>query len=283
VLGVTLGTSGPSQSNDYESGAANFVLPPRYPGVLDVAIHRCASSAEAQHALEKTLQARPQEPGPKENYKGAWLYRNSDYEHALCQSQEYIFEILGGTNAASPLVMKVLDAALAEVSSTSTKTTATNTFWLHIFKGIEQRVPELMFSHTTVGPLGSSFNGEEYAEGIFALSEKGVGDPREFARQGVRDRGLTIKINRYPSSGSAKEDIDYFYSFRPEFLPAEETHKGATACRYDAGPAEVACQFNQYIIEVSPSFSDEMRSLVMKALDVVLAELDPPPSGSKGP
>ena len=91
---------------------------------ISVTITRYASSGDAQKDLKMGL-LRNQGPQPKENYKGATLYRWLDSTgktaNVVCQSGLYIVEINPNSEGASPLTMKVLDVVLGELNSTASK------------------------------------------------------------------------------------------------------------------------------------------------------------------
>lgn len=111
-----------------EVARATFVLPkhlrymtndfPRGPRVIPmidlwVTMVRYSSSNEAQQAVEESLMLRQAAHRPKENYHGSALYTfTSGGGTVICQAGEYVVEITG---EGEPLVMKTLDAVLAEL------------------------------------------------------------------------------------------------------------------------------------------------------------------------
>jgi hypothetical protein len=99
-----------------------------YPGhfIPDLYVTIClyASHDDEQRDVEKSLfgSMRQQTPSSKGQYKEATLYRwSSGGGHVVCQAGLYVVEITPVSEGASPLVMKVLDAVLAELESTSSK------------------------------------------------------------------------------------------------------------------------------------------------------------------
>jgi len=92
---------------------------------LVVSIHRYASTEDALLDLEKTLRLRPATTPAKEQYKGGILYNYGSGKNAICQVGTYIVEISPYSEDSRPLVMKVLDAVLAQLNSTSHKSQAT--------------------------------------------------------------------------------------------------------------------------------------------------------------
>ena len=79
-------------------------------------IARYPSSRDAQHALQSSLFQRPALTPPKENYRGASLYRyTSGGGTTICHAGEYIIEINPYSEGARPLTMKVLDIVLGEL------------------------------------------------------------------------------------------------------------------------------------------------------------------------
>ena len=91
---------------------------------LYITITRYASAGEVQKYIKNSLFgiARSVSPEPKEEYKGAILYRySSGFGQLVCQSGLYIVEINPNCEGAMPLTMKVLDIVLAELDSTSSK------------------------------------------------------------------------------------------------------------------------------------------------------------------
>jgi hypothetical protein len=62
------------------------------------------------------MRLRQAAPLPKENYKGALLYRfASGGGTVICQSSQYIVEINPNVEAARSLTLKVLDVVLGQI------------------------------------------------------------------------------------------------------------------------------------------------------------------------
>jgi len=80
---------------------------------------RFESSDQAEKAVPQSLRMRPGLHSPKEEYRGAVLYRYLDLSggtsRALCSFGLYVVEIGGTPGIETELVMKILDVVLAEV------------------------------------------------------------------------------------------------------------------------------------------------------------------------
>ncbi len=130
-----------------------------------------------------------------------------------------------------------------------------------IFEQIGRQLPKLNCLGTSSGTSSSSevWKGEEYATAHYG------NESDAFA--------LSITIHRYPSTDAAQEDLKKGFGMRPALPPRRETYKSARLYRYASG-GNAICQFNQYIIEVTPGpRSGLTQSAVMKALDAALAGL----------
>ena len=101
---------------------SGFSGPSQIPVIdLSVTITRYASSIDATQAVEQNLMLRPV-MFPSKNYKGATLYDySSGVGNMICQSGEYVIEIELFAEAAGALKMKVLNAVLTELDSTSSR------------------------------------------------------------------------------------------------------------------------------------------------------------------
>jgi hypothetical protein len=85
---------------------------------IDIAITvtRFDSPKVAHDQITKEMRLRPATPMPKENYKGAWLYRfTSGGGTVICQSGQYVIEINPNSEAARPFTLGLLDVALAQI------------------------------------------------------------------------------------------------------------------------------------------------------------------------
>jgi hypothetical protein len=147
-----------------------------------------------------------------------------------------------------------------------------------------QQLPELKSAGITTGTSSSAeaWAGDEYATAGFMLAANAAYHPRELARKGLPHIALRTTVHRYVSPGAAQKDLERNLFARPAMAPPKETYKGATLYRYASGAGNVICQFNKYIIEISPIPQSGIKpSLVMKVLDVVMAELGSTTSRSK--
>lgn len=92
---------------------------------MSVTITQYDSSQHEQNELEDTFRMRQATFRPKEKYKGAVLYRyqgtSKGVMSAICQSGPYIIEIAAYTEPASLLTMKVLDAILPGLDTSTFK------------------------------------------------------------------------------------------------------------------------------------------------------------------
>ena len=151
-----------------------------------------------------------------------------------------------------------------------------------IFNKIEQQIPELGTTGIDAGTVSSSdvWHGDEYASGGFFLLKNPRYPPKEFFRlNGMSSEkplpDLLVTIHRYASSGDAQQDLKKGL-FRNQGPLPKENYKGAILYRwlYSTGKTgTVVCQSGSYIIEINPNNGDT-NLLVMKVLDVVLAELN---------
>lgn len=159
-----------------------------------------------------------------------------------------------------------------------------STFLQNVFKKIEQQLPELRSAGMTNGTSSSRevWHGEEYVSGGFVLATNAARDPRELAWQRITSLAFSMTIHRYASADNSQKDLEQGLDLRPAMVPPKETYKDAALYRYDSGAGNMICQFDRYVIEISPMpRSGISQSLLTKALDVVLAELNSTSSKSK--
>jgi hypothetical protein len=114
------------------------------------------------------------------------------------------------------------------------------------------------------------WKGEEYASAEFIWAAQTGANPPAPSPYWALD----ITIHRYVSLAEVQKDLERGFRSRPAVAPPKEGYKGAALYRYGPG-ANVICQCGLYIIEISPlSHNDFTDSLVMKALDIALGELN---------
>ena len=182
----------------------------------------------------------------------------------------------------------VLSGGLLGCSTTSNRSVVTyapvqlQNHAKEIFNKIEQQVPELGSTGIDAGTVSTSdvWHGDEYASGGFFLLKSPRYPPKEFSRlKGMSserpDLDLDVTIHRYASSGDAQQDLKKGL-IRNQGPQPKEDYKGTMLYRwlYSTGKTgTVVCQSGLYIIEINPSNGDAS-PLVMKVLDVVLAELN---------
>jgi hypothetical protein len=172
----------------------------------------------------------------------------------------------------------VLSGVLVGCSSTPKSPNFKSSAFLQtFFQKIEQQLPELVLAGITTGTSSSAeaWKGEEYATAGFALAKDATHDPRELARQGIPNLCLGITVHRYVSFDDAQKDLEKSFHSRPALPPPKEVYKGAALYRYASQGENVICQSGLYIIEITPMPRNGIaQSLVMNALDIMLAELD---------
>lgn len=167
------------------------------------------------------------------------------------------------TNRSPPAVMRTNTATMAHT----------------IFQKIEQQLPELSLAGPTnaISPSAGIWKGGEDASAAFFLWRNPRYPPVEFppARR-TPFLDLQVTIARYPSSNDAQHALESSLFQRPAMTPPKENYRGASLYRYTSGGGTTICHSGRYVIEVNP-YSEGATPLTMKALDIVLGELDRAP------
>jgi hypothetical protein len=176
----------------------------------------------------------------------------------------------------------VLGGGLFGCSESKSTNVNTATLLQNTFQKIEKRVPELACIGSTNGIPGSGevWHGEEYADAAFVLRKSMIlrpaGEFPQNANAGPNVRpDISIVITRYASSGDAQKDVQKSFFLRQSSPELKGTYKGAALYEDLGESGEVLmaiCQSGQYVVEVNPD-SEQAFPLVMKVMDVVLAEL----------
>jgi len=156
-----------------------------------------------------------------------------------------------------------------------------------IFNKIEQQAPELGSTGMTTGTSSpaEAWHSEEYAAGGFFLLMNPTYISKEFSQLRGMSSGkplpdLHVTIHHYASSGDAQKDLEKSLRARQQPPQRKGLYKGAMLYRSHSGAGRVICEDGPYIIEISAG-SEGASPLVMKVLDVVLAELNSISSKSK--
>ena len=91
---------------------------------IDIAfsVTRFDSPEDAHGEITKEMRFRQATPLPKEDYKGAWLYRFASGDGTvICQSGQYVVEINPLSEGARPSTLSLLDVVLAQINQASIK------------------------------------------------------------------------------------------------------------------------------------------------------------------
>lgn len=93
---------------------------------------------------------------------------------------------------------------------------------------------------------------------------------------------LFVIIHRYAFSGDAQKDLEMNLRVRQQSPQRKGLYKGAMLYRSHSSAGRVICEDGPYITESSAG-SEGTSPLVMKVLDVVLAELNSPSPSPSNP
>lgn len=151
-----------------------------------------------------------------------------------------------------------------------------------VLRKIPEHIPELSPTHIKNAPTlpDTVWRGDAVAEAIFVLPKHLRympnilhGAPR------IPYPDLEVTVARYDSSSQAQEAVEMSLRLRQAAPKPKESYQGAVLYRFSSGGGVTICHSGEYVIEVDP-FSEAAEPLVMKTLDVVLAEL-PKIAGTK--
>lgn len=151
-----------------------------------------------------------------------------------------------------------------------------------VLKKIPGQIPELAATHIKNAPTlpDTVWRGDAVAEAMFVLP-KHLRYMPDILRGAPRIPypDLEVTVTRYDFSSEAREAVEKSLRLRQAAPQPKENYRGSALYRFTSGAGIVICHSGEYVIEIDP-FSEAAEPLVMKSLDVVLAEL-PKNAGTK--